>query len=143
MLVSPTLDWIKANPALTAWLGAASVVMLVGSLIVTAVLIIRMSEDYFLPDRDPHHAFAEIHPVLRWSGLILKNLVGISLFITGTVMVFLPGQGLLVMFMGIMLMNFPGKQRLELNIVRRRPVYRTINWLRAKAGRPPLKLPEA
>lgn len=143
MLVSPTLDWIKANPALTAWLGAASVVMLVGSLIVTAVLIIRMSEDYFLPDRDPHKAFAELHPVIRWTGLILKNLLGLFLFLAGTFMVFLPGQGLIVMFIGIMLMNFPGKRRLELNIIRRRPINRAINWLRSKASRPPLKLPDA
>jgi hypothetical protein len=37
-----------------------------------------------------------------------------------------------------MLLNFPGKYRLERWIAARRPVLRSINWLRRRAGRAPL-----
>jgi hypothetical protein len=134
-------DWIKDHPALTTWLIVASVVMLIGSLAITAILLIRMSEDYFLPDRDPHHTFAELHPVVRWTGLIFKNLVGLILLLAGIAMLFLPGQGLLVIFMSILLLNFPGKKRLEVHIIQRPSVHRAVDWLRRKAGRPPLMLP--
>ncbi|MEM7147625.1 MAG: PGPGW domain-containing protein [Verrucomicrobiota bacterium] len=135
------LDWLSDNQALLTWLGGASVFMLIGSLVITGVVIVRMNEDYFLPERDADQSFAELHPVLRWTGLILKNIAGLILLIAGTVMVFIPGQGLIVMFIGLMLMNFPGKRKLELGLIRRAPVSRAINWLRAKANRPPLNLP--
>jgi hypothetical protein len=56
-------------------------------------------------------------------------------------MLFLPGQGVITMLIGVMLLNFPGKFALERAIVRRRPVHRTINWMRAKANRRPLQIP--
>ena len=40
------------------------------------------------------------------------------------------------------LVEFPGKRRLELWIARRSTVQRAIDWLRRKAGRPPLRYPE-
>ena len=61
--------------------------------------------------------------------------------LAGIAMLALPGQGILTILVGITLLNFPGKRRLELRIVRQRRVLRAINWMRAKAKRPPLVLP--
>jgi len=55
-------------------------------------------------------------------------------------MLVLPGQGLLTMFISLMLLDFPGKRRLEQSIVRRPIILRSINWLRERHHRPPLEL---
>ena len=72
--------------------------------------------------------------------LIGKNLLGGLLVLSGIAMLVLPGQGLLTIAMGLLLMDFPGKHRLERRIVRTRPVLRSINWLRRKAHKNPLKI---
>jgi hypothetical protein len=40
------------------------------------------------------------------------------------------------------LIDFPGKFRFERWLVAREPVRQSINWLRNRAGRPPLELPQ-
>ena len=134
-------DWITENKELLGWIFSISIVTLVVAAIAVPVVISRMSADYFMPDRDPQKMLARQHPVLRWSGLILKNLFGFILFIAGIAMLFTPGQGLLTVFIGLMLMDFPGKRRLELWMVRRSAVRRAFDWIREKAGRKPLELP--
>ena len=70
--------------------------------------------------------------------MIGKNALGFILVVAGIIMLVLPGQGVFTILIGIMLLNFPGKYRLERWIVARRPVLRSINWLRRRAGRAPL-----
>jgi len=53
----------------------------------------------------------------------------------------LPGQGILSILIGISLCNFPGKKRLERNMVSLPKVMDGINWLRRKSGKPPLQDP--
>lgn len=74
--------------------------------------------------------------------LIAKNLVGLVLLIAGIAMLVLPGQGLLTIAVGLVLIDFPGKFRLERWLATRRPVWRSLNWLRKRAGRPELTRPE-
>jgi hypothetical protein len=52
----------------------------------------------------------------------------------------IPGQGLLTMLIGLSLLSFPGKRRLERRFVRMPALLRAINRLRARFARPPLKL---
>ena len=72
--------------------------------------------------------------------LIGKNALGYIFIVAGIVMLALPGQGILAILIGIMLLNFPGKFRLERWIITRRPVIRSINWLRRRAKHAPLVL---
>jgi hypothetical protein len=58
-------------------------------------------------------------------------------------MLIVPGQGMLTIAVGLVLTNFPGKFRLERWIATRRSVWRSINWLRRRAGREPLERPGA
>lgn len=134
-------DWITDNKELLGWIFSISLVTLIVAAIAVPVVISRMSADYFMPDRDLGKALVRQHPILRWSGLILKNLFGFILFIAGIAMLFTPGQGLLTMFIGLMLMDFPGKRRLELWMVRRPAIHKSFDWIRSKAGRKPLLLP--
>jgi hypothetical protein len=81
-----------------------------------------------------------MHPVPGLALLVAKNVCGLILILAGVVMLVLPGQGMLTIVLGIMLLNFPGKYRLERRVARMRPVARSINWMRARAGHPPLKV---
>ncbi len=101
-----------------------------------------MREDYFLAETPaPEDSFKGRHPVIRWVALISKNLLGSLLVLAGIAMLALPGQGLLTILLGLVVMNFPGKRKLELRIIHFPKVLRSINWIRAKAEQPPLKLP--
>jgi len=116
---------------------ALSVVTFVVSLIGIPFLLVRLPPHYF-DERHPRNWMQDHHPVLRLIGLGLKNAVGVLLFLAGVAMVFLPGQGLLTMLIGISLLDFPGKRHLERRLVGQPAVLRTINKLREKFGRPPL-----
>ena len=74
--------------------------------------------------------------------LALKNLLGLLLMVMGVAMLVLPGQGILSILIGLSLMNFPGKYRLERYIAGRRPIRKSLNWIRARAGVEPLKILE-
>ena len=68
---------------------------------------------------------------------IVKIMVGLFLLICGLVMLVLPGQGLLTMLMGLSLMPFPGKNKLEQTIIARKSVRYSLNWIRMKANKKP------
>jgi hypothetical protein len=53
-----------------------------------------------------------------------------------------PGQGVLTILVGLLFLDFPGKFALERRLVQVKPVQAAIAWMRAKAGRSPLELPE-
>jgi hypothetical protein len=73
---------------------------------------------------------------------VIKNLVGVALLLAGLVMLVTPGQGLLTIVVGLTLLSFPGKARLERWIATRPAVWRAINWMRQRAGRDTLEHPE-
>ena len=51
-----------------------------------------------------------------------------------------PGQGLLTILLGIMIMDFPGKDRLEQKLLSRPSIVNAINRLRGRFNKPPLVL---
>lgn len=124
----------------TVWyLAAFSVISFFGTLIAIPFLVIRIPEDYFSESkRHRWEPWAHKHPVIRWSLLITKNLLGYLFIILGIAMLVLPGQGILTIVIGIMFINFPGKYRLERWVIMRAPVLRAINHLRRRAGHAPL-----
>jgi len=133
-------DWIQSNETVVWWLAAASLVTFVGTLIVVPWLVVRIPPDYFVPSKRNPTPWADRQPVIRALLLIGKNLLGYVFVLVGIAMLVLPGQGILTIVVGVMLLNFPGKYRLERLVVRFRPVLRSINWLRRRAKRRPLVL---
>jgi hypothetical protein len=132
------LETLRSHEGLFAWLGAASLVMFVGSLILLPWGIARIPDDYFASLRAPRPSWHGVHPAIFWMIKTGKNLAGVLLILAGILMLVLPGQGILAILVGLMLLEFPGKRRLELIMMRRRQISRTMNWIRKKAGRPPL-----
>jgi len=114
-------------------------------LIYTAVMfaaVARMSPFYFVA-REPSPGTWRIrHPLLRRLAHVLKNVLGLLLLVVGVAMLALPGPGLLTALVALSLLDFPGKRKLVLLIVRRRRVRRSIDWIRRLAKQPPLVIPD-
>jgi hypothetical protein len=107
------------------------------SLIVTAALlptfVARLPVDYFAHDCvAPSTPRTLPHLTLR----ALKNTVGAVLLVAGLLMLVLPGQGLLTMLVGFVLVEFPGKRRLERAIARRPAVRAFLDDVRRRRGAP-------
>ena len=139
--IEPILNWAKENGTFFAWVASISVFAFFLSLLLVPSLIRKIPEDYFLEENPKADAVCESHPVLRITFLILKNLLGWIVLLSGILMLLTPGQGILTILIGIMMINFPGKRRLEIKLVSMKPLNRTINWMREKGDKPPLKLP--
>lgn len=134
------LDWITLDEATIWYMAVFSIVSFAATLLLVPVLVIRIPEDYFAENkRHRWEPWAHQHPVIRWSLLAAKNILGYIFIILGIAMLVLPGQGILTILIGIMFINFPGKYRLERWAIMRAPVLNTINKLRQRAGHMPLK----
>ena len=120
-----------------------SVVLFVGSLALIPVLLARMPADYFARSESPFASWRRRHPLAGSALQAARNLLGFVLLLAGLAMLVLPGQGIITVLMALTLLDFPGKRRLELRIVRQRQVRASIDWIRRRAGRPPLVVPDA
>lgn len=134
-------DWLREYEVILGWLFAISALLFVGSLAAVPWLVVRIPPDYFVQRRRLSDRLRRHHPLLRWTLLAAKNLCGSVLILAGVAMLFLPGQGILTILVGLICLDFPGKFALERRLVRQRPVIAAINWIRTKAGHPPLELP--
>ncbi len=133
--------WLETHEGLVGWMGALSVVTFVGSLLALPWLVIRIPPAYFTDHHRLSDPWRDTHPVLRIMLIVLKNLLGMLILLAGIAMLVLPGQGILTLLIGLMLIDFPGKFAFEKWIVLRPAVLRTLNWMRAKAHHPPLQTP--
>lgn len=68
---------------------------------------------------------------------IAKIILGIGLLVCGILMLVLPGQGLITILIGLSLIPFPGKDKMEQRILSRHSVRSTLNWIRVKAKKEP------
>jgi len=111
------------------------------SLSVVSFILVKIPLDYFQENR-PQEFWSGRHPVIRLLGTLAKNLLGIVLVALGIVMSIpgVPGQGILTILLGIMLLDFPGRQKLERKIVSQPRVLKNINKLRHRFGKPNLVL---
>jgi hypothetical protein len=112
---------------------------LAASILIVVFLVVRMPEDWFASKRRP------LPPGPKWLALftlVLKNLVGLALIAIGLVMSLpgFPGQGVLTILVGVVLVDGPGKRRFELAMVRRPAIRRTLDRIRRKFGKPPLRV---
>lgn len=118
-------------------LGIASAAMLVISAMLIPFLIVRLPADFYAENSHRRRIFQD-RPLLRMAFLVTKNTLGAVLFIAGVLMLVLPGQGILTIVAALALLDFPGKRSLEMHILHRPAIMKSINWLRQRAGRRPL-----
>lgn len=134
-LIATVEQYVSTDTLVT--LTVLSIIFFVGSLIAIPFILVRLPADFF-DIRVPRPWMEDHHPVLRMLGHVVKNAVGAIFLFVGFLMLFLPGQGILTMLIGISMLDFPGKRKLEAWLIGRPAVLSTINGMREKFGKPPL-----
>ncbi|SHH38280.1 Putative transmembrane protein (PGPGW) [Desulfofustis glycolicus DSM 9705] len=135
------IQWLQAHETISFWLAAISLVSFGVTLAVVPWVVVRIPADYFVGRKRPEQRQLALRSPVVWLGLlIVKNTIGALLVLAGLAMLVLPGQGLLTMIIGVLVMNFPGKFAFERWLVSRGPTLSLINRIRRRYGRSPLVL---
>jgi hypothetical protein len=139
-------SWVKALVDLGKRLGlwgavGLSLVLALGSIALAAFIVVGWPVDQFKGPSPPPF-WERRHPIIRALGLGGKNIAGVFVMLLGFIMALpgVPGQGLLLILIGLTLVNFPGKRRVERKLIRRPGVFRAVNALRTRFGHPALEL---
>nr|WHW29751.1 hypothetical protein [uncultured bacterium] len=126
---------LAANAELGLWMMGFSVFALIATLLALPWFVAALPADYFAGNslgRD----------VKKYIGLraivvlAIKNVLGMVLILAGIAMLVLPGQGLLTLFVGLVLCDFPGKDALSLKLVQQKSVLATLNRMRRAKNKP-------
>lgn len=125
----------------TLWwvIGIGLAVSVLGG-IAAVIVVVHLPPDYFA--RPPAKT--------RWHGnlgrkllKIAKNIAGLLLIAGGLVLVFpgVPGPGVVIVLLGLVITDIPGKHRLIVKVARMPAVLRSMNRIRRRFGRPDLVTP--
>lgn len=129
-----SLTWSKIGLGLVLFVLSITITTLAVGLV-----MVKIPAEYFSSHYSPQ--FMTGKPFLvRWGAVILKNFLGLVLVIIGIILSLpgVPGQGLLTILLGLIMMDIPGKRPLEAKIVKRPTILAAINNLRARYQKPPL-----
>ena len=138
--MSTAIEWLNENQQLLIQLGGLSALIFVLSLLALPWLVAKIPEDYFVQKTRQSSLSRKRLSVFWLMTFLIKNLLGIILLGSGFLMLFLPGQGILTMFAGLLMIDYPGKYLLERKIILHHTILPKLNWLRKKANQPPLKI---
>jgi hypothetical protein len=127
------LESLLSHPAVAVGLAVFSVVAVLASLLLVPRYLATLPRD-FLTDHAP-----AAHPSLLLR--VLRNLFGVVLVVLGVLMLVLPGQGLLTLLVGLLLVDVPGKHALMQRLLARPKVLGAVNKLRARHHAEPLAAP--
>ena len=109
----------------------ASAVFIALAILLLPVVVERLPEDAFLEDRP-----RPVRVGFRgWIAPVLRNVLGGLLILAGIPMLIGPGQGLLSIFIGLLLADVPGKRWVLGPVFRRHAFQRAMNWVRKRRGR--------
>ena len=122
------IEWLKQHPGLVVS-GGLSVVLFVVGIFVVPIAVARLPEDFFTRKN---------HKPSLW-----LNIAGWVLIVAGVAMLILPGPGAVAILAGIVLADFPGKRRFLRWFLARGRIFKGLNRIRAKRGKPPLQKPSA
>jgi hypothetical protein len=138
-LMELNLDWPRL-----CWAFGLFVVASFGSIVPVLIVLVRLPCTHFQSDQpcpDPSGCGIAGR---YWLLKVLKNLLGVVLVGIGIILSLpgIPGQGLLTILVGLLLIDIPGKHRLEKKLVARPAILRSINRVRSYFGKPPLIVDE-
>ncbi|MCD5411971.1 hypothetical protein M1N66_02005 [Thermodesulfovibrionales bacterium] len=139
------LEYVITHEAILWWLAILPLVSLVAFAVTIAmvpVLVAIIPVDYFTNRKRRSGRYRKLHPTLYFILIFIKNFFGVLFVVAGFVLLFLPGQGIITILVGLMLMNFPGKVAIERWFAKRPGVISAINWIRAKRNLPPIQAPK-
>jgi len=130
------LTWRKVLIGAAIFLGS-----FFANLGIVSLILVKLPADHFSKSRKTKF-WSGKRPWLHAVKVIGKNIAGILLVALGVVLSLpgVPGQGLLTVLLGIMLLDFPGRDRLEQKLLSRPSIVNSINKLRGRFGKKPLEL---
>jgi len=104
-----------------------------------AVVMVKVPPSYFSVDHSREFMTGR-HWFVRSGAVILKNLLGLLLIVLGVLLSLpgVPGQGILTILLGLIMLDIPGKRPLEAKIIQQPRVLAAVNDLRSRYGQPPL-----
>ena len=111
------------------------------SFLIIGVVMVKIPANYF-----SSHYQQDFMPnsrwMVRWGAVVAKNLLGVFLVLLGILLSLpgVPGQGILTILLGLIMLDIPGKRPLEARIIKRPTVRDAINKLRNRFNKPPLIL---
>jgi hypothetical protein len=111
------------------------------NLALVSLILVKIPADYFQHSR--RSKFLANHSAFfRILAIVGKNLLGVVLVVLGILLSLpgVPGQGVLTILLGIMLLDFPGRRRFERWIVSSPKVFHGVNKLRRRFDKSPLVL---
>jgi len=111
-------------------------VLFIASIIFIPTFIKKMPVDYFI--NKSYHQI-KINSFKDFIIFSIKNIIGFILVLAGIIMLFTPGQGIISIIIGLFLMQFKGKYKLEKKLINNDISFKALNWIRAKRNKPPFK----
>ena len=136
IILEQIIDLIDDYKSIIFWLGLLSFLIFIFSLVTIKWLVALIPSDYFVSKKDTK--FKSEYPFIWLISMIIKNIIGYVLIIGGILMLFLPGQGLFTIFIGLMMSNYPGKYYIEKKFIAIPSILKTINWLRKRSNKEPI-----
>nr|ALS88819.1 sodium:dicarboxylate symporter family [uncultured bacterium]ALS88839.1 sodium:dicarboxylate symporter family [uncultured bacterium] len=140
------IEWITHLWTSLTWQNALLgvgmfVVSFTVSLALVSFVLVKLPSNYFHSSH-ARQFWVGRHRAVRWSGLVLKNFAGLVLIVLGVIMSLpgVPGQGILTILLGLIMLDIPGKRPLETRLVKQPKVLQSINRLRERFDKPPLIL---
>jgi hypothetical protein len=140
------IDWLTHFWQTLSWnqilfgigLFALSLAISFGAIV---IVVVKIPAHYFSPHYEQDF-MPEAHWTVKWGALILKNVLGVFLIGIGILLSLpgVPGQGLLTILLGLIMLDIPGKRPLEARIIKLPTILSAINRLRARFGKAPLVL---
>jgi hypothetical protein len=114
-------------------------VSLLVSFFAIAIVMVKVPPTYFSLEHRREFMTGH-HWVVRYGAVILKNIFGLFLIIVGILLSLpgVPGQGILTILLGLIMLDIPGKRPIEAKIIQQPRVLAAINNLRSRYDKPPL-----
>ena len=134
-------EWLASYSSILIGIGGLSILILIFSIMGLGWFISQIPADYFIHEKRQADNWNKYSSETRVVIIIVKNVVGIAMLISGLLLLILPGQGILTMIIGILLIDYPGKFKLEQKIISIPSVFRGLNWFRAKSKKSYLRHP--
>ncbi|MDQ3635331.1 MAG: hypothetical protein M3405_12615 [Acidobacteriota bacterium] len=111
------------------------------SFLAIGIVMVKIPADYFSTNYKQRFMPDKVWYV-RWSVVIIKNVFGVFLIILGLLLSLpgVPGQGILTILLGLIMIDIPGKRPLEAKIIKRPTILSAVNKLRKRYDKPELIL---
>jgi len=140
-LLGAAWAWSEGHRWVVWVVAAGSLGSLVVSGVLATLILVQLPPDHYSRGRIAPLAAAAnggfVSILASGAVLVIRNLLGWVFVAAGIAMLVLPGQGLLSIIAGLVLIDFPGKRRIEYRLLASRGVRDAMNWLRRRAGKPP------